>query len=436
MKDWSEKEVLHLLGRTSFSAVPSEVQECLKLGKEESVRRLTSGIPLIDGSQDVLPFGQVKADDKPLIEKGLGDQQTYWLYRMIASPTPLIEKMTLFWHSHFASSYYKVSDMMLMVRQNELLRKHALGSFRSLLDAIRQDPAMMLYLDVSTNRKGSPNENYAREMMELFTLGIGNYKEEDVKEAARALTGWSYDRKADKVQFVDKQHDEGGKVLLGESGRFNAEDTVIILMRQTALPKFIASKLLTYFGTENPPEAWIDKVARNIKKLNTIGDVLYELLISDEFYEPAYRMSLVKTPAEYVAGAMRSLDIPLTAAMRASMGLMGMDLYAPPDISGWKGGASWLSTSRLLARYQFADKVSKRVTDSQIQAMSPAESGAGGEAYVERWSRSVGIPSLGRNTAAVLSRYASETIVASKKPAGGKRSLLQLLLISPEAQMK
>lgn len=436
MKPWTEKEVLHLLGRASFSATPGEVDRCLKLGREETVRRLTSGRPLADGAASPLLFSEVKADDKPLIMTGMGDQQTYWLYRMIASPTPLVEKMTLFWHGHFASSYYKVSDIKLMVRQNDLFRQHALGSFRKLTEEIGQDPAMMLYLDSYTNQKGSPNENYAREMMELFTLGIGNYTEQDVKEAARSLTGWSYNRKTDIVQYQEARHDAGHKVFLGEAGYFNSADVVRVVFKQAALPKFLATKLLHYFAAENPPDAWIDRVARNISKMPTIGDVLYDLFVSDEFYEEAYRLSLIKNPAEFVAGTMRTLGLPLTAAFRASMGLMGMELYAPPDVSGWKGGASWLATSRLIARYQFAEKVAKRVTEDQLQSLVPQVAPTGPEAYVEGWRRGIGMAPLGKNTMNVLTQYAAETIVNSKKPAGGKRSLLQLLLISPEAQMK
>ncbi|MEY9092226.1 DUF1800 family protein [Paenibacillus sp. RC84] len=436
MKPWTEKEVLHLLGRASFSATPGEVDRCLKLGREETVRRLTSGQPLADGAASALVFSEVKADDKPLIVTGVGDQQTYWLYRMVASPTPLVEKMTLFWHGHFASSQYKVSDIKLMVRQNDLFRQHALGSFRKLTEEIGQDPAMMLYLDSYTNQKGSPNENYAREMMELFTLGIGNYTEQDVKEAARSLTGWSYNRKTDIVQYQETRHDAGHKVFLGEAGYFDSADVVRVVFKQAALPKFLATKLLQYFAAENPPDAWIDRVARNIAKMPTIGDVLYDLFASDEFYEEAYRLSLVKNPAEYVAGTMRTLGLPLTAVFRASMGLMGMELYAPPDVSGWKGGASWLATSRLIARYQFAEKVAKRVTEDQLQSLAPQGAQAGPEAYVEGCRRGVGLAPLGKNTMNVLTQYAAETIVSSKKPAVGKRSLLQLLLISPEAQMK
>ncbi len=190
-----KKEAGHLLRRAAFSATRREVEAAVALGREETVSRLVGGQSLTGEKENLASFTELKADGKALAEDQIGDHQTYWLYRMAYTQAPLIEKMTLFWHGHFATSYQKVREIPLMIRQNELLRKNALGSFKELVRQIGKDPAMMLWLDSGSNRKGKPNENYAREVMELFTLGIGSYSEQDVKEAARAFTGWNYDKK-------------------------------------------------------------------------------------------------------------------------------------------------------------------------------------------------------------------------------------------------
>ncbi|MDF2648342.1 MAG: hypothetical protein K0Q73_4147, partial [Paenibacillus sp.] len=204
-KGWTEREIIHLLNRAAFGASDLDIEASLSYGKKETVRRLVNGLPLSDQPKQVTSIEQVQADGKALKADQLIDQQIYWLYRMIQSNTPLIEKMTLFWHSHFAASFAKVQSVALMVRQNELFRSLALGSFRDLLHAVGTDPAMMIWLDVGDNRKGSPNENYAREVMELFALGRGHYSEQDVKEAARSFTGWRYDRDKDQAVFDSKR---------------------------------------------------------------------------------------------------------------------------------------------------------------------------------------------------------------------------------------
>lgn len=233
---WTTTVAAHLLRRAGFSALSAEVQASLDLGREETVRRLIRGEPITGkAAGPVSALTELQAEGKALQEDSIADQQLYWLYRMANNDAPLTEKMTLFWHGHFATSYRKVNEVLLMVQQNELFRKYALGSFKELVLAVGRDPAMMLWLDVNSNRKGKPNENYAREVMELFTLGIGHYTEQDVREAARAFTGWHVDKTSGEVTYQKKQHDDGVKTVLGEKGSYDADGMVDVLFRQPSL---------------------------------------------------------------------------------------------------------------------------------------------------------------------------------------------------------
>ncbi|BFT69992.1 DUF1800 family protein [Paenibacillus sp. P36] len=431
---WTNTEVVHLLLRAGFGGAESEVNACVALGREETVRRLIAGEALTETAA-LTPFDQLSADSKKALDPlQLGDQQMYWLYRMVNSSAPLIEKMTLFWHGHFATANYKVKNVTLMVQQNELFRKYALGNYKELVLAIGKDPAMMIWLDVNRNKKNKPNENYAREVMELFTLGIGQYTETDVKEAARAFTGWTYNEKENKVAFNPKQHDNDSKMLLGEKGNLDGDEAIDIIFHQKSAATFLALKLLKYFATDNPSDNWVQQVAKLITEKATIGEVLHDLLLSDDFYNPDLRLSLIKTPADYVAGILKTTQLHVAKGHAQAMRKMGQELFSPPDVAGWRGGASWLNTNLLLARYQFAESIAtqmnnKLVGTSPKQAERPEE-------WVKLWSQRLGITQLSDKTMQGLSAYVEDTILHTKQKNAGLRGLVQLLLISPEAQMK
>lgn len=435
--NWSNLDAAHLLGRATFGALPEDVAAAVRLGREETVERLLAGKSLTGEPRVLQAIGDVTADGKKLDADKIGDQQTYWLYRMAVSEAQLAEKMTLFWHGHFAVSYQKVREIPLMARQNELFREHALGSFHDLVLEIGKDPAMMVWLDTNSNRKGKPNENYAREVMELFTLGIGSYTEEDIKEAARAFTGWNVKKDTGEVTFVKNQHDQAIKTVLGDRGNFDEADIVEILFKQKALPVFMARKLLQFFGAPEPSDAWVAEVAASFERSSTVGAALKELFLSEAFYARENRLSLIKTPAEYVAGIMRSLQLPLSNSYAAAMRKMGQELYLPPDVAGWRGGASWLMTTSLLARYQFAESVAKRVKGPLLTsaAFTPGEEKTAAD-WVALWGRNVGLQTLGDVTSKALAQYADDTFVHAVQQNNGMRGLLHLLLISPEAQMK
>ncbi|TVY01088.1 DUF1800 domain-containing protein [Paenibacillus cremeus] len=435
--EWTEKEAAHLLSRATFFPGKKEVSASLELGMEETVRRLLAGESLTGTTSELLPIEQLKADGKDLAADQIGDQQTYWIHRMVTTEAPLIEKMTLFWHGHFVSSYQKVREIPLMLRQIQMFRDNAVGNFYKLVKEVGQDPAMMLYLDVNNNRKSAPNENYAREVMELFTLGIGNYTETDIREAARALTGWTYDKKADQVKFNAKQHDTGKKTFLGWSGNFDDRDVVAVLFKQDALPHFVAQKLLTYFAVDHPSTDWINELAAVFAKQNDIGETLKAMFLSDAFYADEVKGSLIKTPVEYVVGIVKAFNLPLSKGYAGAMRKMGQELYLPPDVAGWRGGATWLMTTNLLSRYQFAESIAKRVNNAVLTAKDNVlPAGAKPEEWVELYAKLAGLWSVGEKSEAVLSKYADETFLHATQKANGMRGLLQLIMISPEAQMK
>lgn len=435
---WTEQEAVHLLNRTTFYTSRADVSVAVRLGQNETVRRLVAGEPLDGAERTILPIEEVLADGKNLKATDIGDQQAYWLYRMTETGAPLVEKMTLFWHDHFATSHRKVNNVALMVQQNELFRRYALGSFYELLLEVGKDPAMVIWLDGNSNKKGKPNENYAREVMELFTLGIGNYSEQDIKEAARAFTGWAVDKNDGyKVSFNPKQHDTGVKRVLGESGNYDEHTVIDVLFHQAALPEHMAKKLLQAFATEDPPAAWIEQVARDFRDSKTVGETLTKLFLSEEFYRPEYRGTIIKTPAEYVAWLVKAYRLPLSKGYTSAMRKMGQELYLPPDVSGWEEGASWLMSTSLLARYQFAESVAKKVKSTMFtEAPYMLGNGATAADYVWSWSRNSGIWSLGEPSENAVKQYAEDTFLYAKSKINGMRGLLQLLLISPEAQMK
>jgi uncharacterized protein (DUF1800 family) len=434
---WTEADIVHLLGRTTFHVSPADVSAALELGKTETVRRLIDGVPLSGEMFDIPPIAVTLADGKELNAAAINDQQTYWLYRMAVSSDPLREKMTLFWHDHFATSNRKVNSPLLMAQQNELFRQKGLGSFHELVVAVGEDPAMLIWLDSNSNKKGRPNENYAREAMELFTLGIGNYTEDDVKEVARAFTGWGIDPTTRQTVYNPKQHDGGLKYVLGETGYYDSKSVVDVLFHQQSLYRFIARSLLLQFATPNPSDEWVKQVAKTLESTETIGEVLRLLFESDEFYNPQYRLSLIKNPAEYVAGFLRAFEVPLSKSYISFMRKMGQELYMPPNVSGWEGGASWLQSSSLLARSQFAESLAKRLQLKQLQTegFKPERPNAA-EDWVSLWMKNAGVWGIGERSQSVLASYADETFVHANSKINGMRGLLQLIMISPEAQMK
>lgn len=276
----------------------------------------------------------------------------WWLHRILHAPQPLVEKLTLFWHGHFATGAEKVKDNELMVQQNKLLREHALGDFRKMVHAVSKDPAMLLYLDSATNRKTHPNENYARELMELFCLGEGNYTEQDVQQLARCFTGWEIRRKS--FRFNPYQHDQGSKELFGQPAIQTGEQAIDLVLAHRSMPTFIAGKLVRFFVCDepNPSEEFLEPLADVFRKADYTIEPLVRTILSSKLMLSDWSIGKkVRSPVDFVAEWMRNLQMT-TNLDRLSKGLenIGQALFNPPNVKGWDGGRAWINSSTLIGR--------------------------------------------------------------------------------------
>jgi uncharacterized protein (DUF1800 family) len=406
---WGVRQAAHLARRAGFGGSPDDVARIAAAGMQRAVDGFvnfadTGALPaqpalvadrLLPGQRAAFvaaatmqPGAAPAAPDAALLQarKDLGiahrddmiAMESWFLDRMIASPAPLQEKMTLFWHGHFTSAYDKGIPAQAMVDQNNLFRANALGNIRDLTLRVSQDPAMLRYLDNAQNVKAHPNENYARELMELFTLGIGNYTETDVRESARAFTGWSIDRDY-AFQNYPARHDDGSKTFLGRTGNFDGHDIVEIIFAQPAAAQWFAAKLLDYFVYSDPEPALIDSLAMQIRRNDfNLQPVMSTLLRSNLFYsERAYR-ALVKSPVQFVVGSYQLFGIPQSdAAALGALRRMGQVLFFPPNVKGWDGGAAWLNSQTVLTRENFASGLMAKMGETvwlqrAVQSMDPA----------------------------------------------------------------
>jgi uncharacterized protein (DUF1800 family) len=343
--------------------VKRRIQQVEDQGLEALVRELLEDAPDQE-AEFQQTFERIRND---LMDFSQADQlQAWWCYRMLRTRTPLKEKITLFWHGHFTTSLPKVEDAYLVHRQIEMLRTHGLGNFRDLLRAVCHDPAMLVYLDSDANSKEHPNENFARELMELFTIGVGNYTEVDVREAARAFTGWT--REGAEFHFNTDQHDNGFKQFQGHNGRLNGNHIMDILLQHSALPHFLARKLLVFFANPQPSEEVVAEAGRVLKEggLN-IKHFLNALFLSRYFHSPVCRGTRIASPVEYVVGACRSLGVRMSATqVRTHLVAMGQELLAPPTVKGWDGEKKWINTNAWAARTAFAQELADLTKSSEF----------------------------------------------------------------------
>jgi uncharacterized protein (DUF1800 family) len=349
---WDLKRVGHLYRRAGFGADFPDLRRGLAEGLPKTLDRLFAGdLQLADRDR----FYQREESD--VTDRDAVYLRGWWLDRMLNGGHPLREKLTLFWHNHFATSITKVVAPGAMLAQNELLRRHALGKFGPMLQAVSKDPAMLVWLDSNSNVKGKPNENYAREVMELFSLGVGSYTETDIREAARAFTGWHTD--GQRFTFKPDEHDDGVKTVLGRTGPLDGGDVVGLCLDQPACARFLVRKLYRSFVSETqaPPDAFLEPLADAYRKSGyDTALVLRQILESRHFFSAhAYRQR-VKSPVEYVLGLVRALGQGMVAsrALVPHLELMGQHLFAPPNVKGWEGSTAWLNTATVLARHNFA----------------------------------------------------------------------------------
>jgi len=276
----------------------------------------------------------------------------WWANRMLTTQRPFQEKMTLFWHGHFATTEEKVRDYRKLHIQNELLRQNATGKFRDLMVAVAKDPAMLAFLDAGVNLKGAPNENFAREIMELFTMGVGNYTEQDIKEAARAFTGWNYN----DLRFVinPQQHDDDEKTILSRTGRFTGEQVIDILLAQPVTAEFLAGKLYRYFVREDLSPAFQQRLGKLLRDSNyDIAAFMETLLLSKDFYSKASVATRIKPPVELLISTYKKMGltaVPGIPDFNEQSEMLGQKLFYPPNVAGWAHGRSWITPGLLLAR--------------------------------------------------------------------------------------
>ncbi len=348
---WTLQKAGHLHRRAGFGASMADLDRTFADGPEKAIHGV------LNGGAGLAEFDKLMSDMAASLDAGSEEQlRAWWIFRILQTPFPLQERLTLFWHNHFATSNAKVRSTPLMLAQNELIRRHSLGSFRNLLQEMTKDAAMMIWLDTVANRKGQANENYARELMELFCLGIGHYTEQDVREGARAFTGW--ETRYGKFSIDQGQHDGGSKTFLGKTGPWGGEDIVRICLEQDAAPYFIASKLFRFFisDTLSPSKPLLDPLAKQLRDSDyDLRGVVETILRSNLFFTPHAYRAQIKSPVDFAVGIVRALEghvgsLPLAEALEG----LGQRLFAPPSVKGWDGGPTWINSTTLLLRHNLA----------------------------------------------------------------------------------
>ena len=379
--EWNARLAAHLLRRAAFGGSPSDVAHSAGMSPADAVTALvrfpsTDGYPepqLIDDRDSEMGLAMMIRNDPT--DPGLADRRkqqqetrkqqnvanvTWWLNRMLATPAPFQEKMTLFLHGHFATANNTKGIYGLdIVEQNELLRRYALGNWRELTHYVARDRAMLKWLDNARSQKAHPNENFARELMELFTLGIGNYTEQDVRESARAFTGFTFAPRTGQFYFNARQHDDGTKTFLGQTGNFNGDDIIDIIFAQPAAPHLFAQELLAFFVYSDPEPELVDEFAALIRKNDfNMLPVMSTLLRSNVFYSDRAYRALVKSPVEFVIGTYELFGITqVQPEVIGALNRMGQVPFHPPSVKGWDGGAQWLNTQTVLARENFVSSL-------------------------------------------------------------------------------
>ena len=366
----SSMQTGHLLRRAGFGASPEEIALYKPLGFSDAVDRL-------------LNYQQVADDDLENRLKALNinlnsptDQQRWWLLRMAWTQRPLLEKMTLFWHGVLTSSFRKVGGpraYMRMINQNQFLREHAFDTFDNILLGITSDPAMLFYLDLTKSTNKAPNENYARELMELFTLGLGHYTQQDVYEGASALTGWHV--KGLTSRYYPQDHNDLVKTYLGHTGNLDYKDVINILVNNPAAPWFISRKLFTFFVYENPSTDELKPLVDTyVQSGHNMGAVMRTLLLSPQFSSAKAYRSRLKSPVEFTVGAYRALGINANGSgLPAITTLMGQTLFDPPNVAGWPGdkvSALWLNSGTWMSRLNYIDLLLVRGTSAHGSSTS------------------------------------------------------------------
>ncbi len=405
---WTQRLAAHLLRRAGFGGTSSEIARIAAMGMERAVDSLMQ----LPSAANLAPPGDLfdpvafleahgglrairhDATERQMLFKQIRMRefrsilalQQWWLQRMLDGGAPLQEKMTFYFHGHFTTaSLQKNVTAQMTFDQNQLFRRSALGNLRDLTKAVSRDPAMLLYLDNARNNKAHPNENYARELMELFTLGLGAYTEEDVRQAARAWTGYEVFPLRGIARYNPRKHDDGTKTFLGHTGNLNGEDIVDIIYEQPQCARFWATSLLNAFLYNDPEDGLVNATAALLREHDyELRPVLGTLFRSNAFYsERAYR-SLVKSPVEFVVGAHKAAGLArIDPRSRPALRAMGQVLFFPPNVAGWQGGENWITSDMAIARDNFlAGLLTGRAMERSWLANAPTDARQAAEAMI------------------------------------------------------
>lgn len=371
----SERQVAgHLLRRAGFSPGPGDVDKAIAAGPQRTADQLLHPEKVNDSALET------RLAETTWNLESAAELRRWWMTRMVFTQRPLAEKMTLFWHGLLTSSFRKAEKGNLMYVQNEFLRAHGLGKLRDLLIGISKDGAMLRWLDGTGSSKAHPNENYARELMELFTLGVDyqgkpNYSEVDVRESARALTGW-YVGKDNTVGFRPRAHDDGVKTFLGRTGNLGLEDVVDTILAHPAAAHYISSRLWSFFAYPNPDDSAIQPVVEAFHRTGgDIREMVGAIFASPEFYSARAYRAAIKAPAELVAGLARQWGLALDVNAVNASELMGQALLDPPNVAGWPGGPDWITTGTWMARMRFLLYQSEQAQHALLASFQKAGAG-------------------------------------------------------------
>jgi uncharacterized protein (DUF1800 family) len=367
---WTRRDAAHLLRRVRMGASQTDIDRAVADGLEATLDRL------LTRQEESAEFAERDATLYRVAKDSgdITDLRAWWAHRLLESANPLLEKLTLFWHGHFATSNGKVQSLEQMAAQNALFRRHALESFRELLHGVARDVAMLVWLDGNANRRRQANENFARELMELFALGVGKYTEKDIQEAARAFSGWHV--REGQFWFNGIQHDTGHKTVFGHTGNLDGDDVVELCLEQEAAPRFLAKKLLQFFVMPSPAEESVSQLAACVRENDfAMRPVLQTMFSSALFFGPEARHALIKSPADFVLGTQRTLAVRVN--LRESVTVMtqlGQALFEPPTVEGWKGGRAWINSATMMGRANFAAQLALGRRFGEIA--DPAETAA------------------------------------------------------------
>lgn len=428
----------HLLRRAGFGASPEELTTYHQLGLAGTTNQLLNYSalpnPILDKMTQLFNFNFTNAHDL----------QRWWLLRMLYTTRPLEERMTLFWHGLLTSARSKVRPDMLHV-QNLFLRTHALDTFPTILKGIAKDPAMMVWLDLQTNRKGHANENFARELMELFSMGVGHYTEQDVRESARAFTGYGLRYHGKPINgvynpptffFNPRLHDDGAKTFLGKTGNFTGDNIIDIIVAQPVTAEYLCRRLFTWFAYDNPEPAVLQALTKTYFATSySVKALVQQILTIPAFYSAKAYRSTIKSPTEFVVGSLRTLGMQTEGNQLPNlMPAMGQELLNPPNVAGWPGGTNWLNSGTWLTRLNYANQVAASQVAwpknaGNIQAWLQAQTGGNVTAAVDLLVKQVLDGQIGASQRQVMLDYANNGSLTS---AERYRGLTYLVLGLPE----